>query len=87
MLFTKEELKKLLDLNEAFVTERFAGKIKPYAKLIYIIGSVILSLLALGSVVMFLTGSFSSGIIALALVFIQFVILRMFCEFLTTTQK
>ncbi len=86
-LFNKEELQKLLDLNETIVTERFAGKIKPYAKLIYIVGSVILALAALACVAMFITGSFSAAIISLVIVFIQFVILRMFCEFLMTCQK
>ncbi len=85
-MFNKEDLKKLLDLNETFVVAQLAGKLKPYAKLIYVIGSAILALAVLGSLVMLL-GSFSAGLISLALVFVQFVILRMFCEFLTTYQE
>lgn len=83
----KEELKKVLELNEPIFVDKFAGLLQPYAKFIYLAGLVLLAFMVLLSVVTLLTGAISASIITLFFVCIEFVLLRMFCEFLVSYRK
>ncbi len=78
----KEELKKYLNLDETLLITQFAAKLKPYAQIIYWVGAGILAFLLLVALVKLLTGLISVGILSMAWVFVQFIVLRMFCEFL-----
>lgn len=79
----KEFFKDMMNLDKPVLTTKFAGKIKPYAKLLYIVLVAMLALFALAALVHLVTGKLSVAFIELILIFVSFVIVRMFCEFLT----
>lgn len=83
----KECLKDMMNLDKPVLTTKFADKIKPYAKIIYIVLVAMLALFALAALVHLVTGKVSVAFIELILIFVSFVIVRMFCEFLTTSKK
>ncbi|MBQ8250364.1 MAG: hypothetical protein IJY92_00445 [Alphaproteobacteria bacterium] len=82
----KEELKKYLELGEPIFTEKYAPKLAPYAKIIYLIGLVILAISLLGAVVT-LFSNFAAAILTVIAVVVEFVLFRMFCEFLQSHGK
>ncbi len=80
---TKEVLKDLMSLDKTVLVDRYAASLKPYVKIIYIVLITFLALFALVGLVSLLTGQISLAFIQLILVFVSFVIVRMFCEFLS----
>ena len=79
----KKYFKKLMDLDEPILTKNLAPQIAPYAKVIYMAVLVILGLSALGSLTVLFENPFAFiGIIFLILV--EFALVRMFCEYLTS---
>lgn len=86
----KEELKKnaqqYLELNEPLFITKWASKLKPHARLIYVTGLILLALGLLGAFVMLFTNPMGA-LVSLLFVFIEFVMLRMFCEFLVAYDK
>lgn len=83
----KEELKKFLELSEPIFVAKFAPVLAPYAKIIYLIGLGVLALSILGALVTLLTGEFTAAVLGLLVIAVEFVLIRMFCEFLLTHGK
>ena len=83
----KEEMKKFLELSEPILLSKIAPMIAPRAKLIYLIGLIILAISVLGSLMTLLTGGFSAGLLSLISIFVVAVLFRMLCEFLLTYGK
>lgn len=83
----KEELKKFLELSEPIFVTKFAPILAPYAKLLYLVGLVILALSAFGALVTLLTGGFATALLGLIAVGVEFILIRMFCEFLLSHGK
>lgn len=84
---TKEVFKDLMSLDKTILVDKYAASLKPYVKIIYIVLITFLALFALVGLVSLLTGQISLAFIQLILVFVSFVIVRMFCEFLSTYPK
>ncbi len=84
---TKEVFKDLMSLDKTILVDKYALALKPYVKIIYIVLVTFLALFALVGLVSLLTGQISLAFIQLILVFVSFVIVRMFCEFLSTYPK
>lgn len=83
----RNDLKKTLELNETIFVDKFAVILQPYAKVIYLVGLVLLAFWVLGSLGTLLTGSISKAIVLLIFSGIEFILLRMFCEFLISYKK
>ena len=83
----KEELKKYLELDEPIFTTKFAPLLAPYAKLVYLVGLVILAIAVFSALVTLFTGGFASAFLTLIGVVVEFILFRMFCEFLMTHGK
>lgn len=83
----KEFFKKLLQLDEPIFIEKFASTLASYAKLVYLVGLVILAISAFGAVVALFTGAFAGALLSVIAIIVEFVLLRMFCEFLLTYKK
>ncbi|MBE6455494.1 MAG: hypothetical protein IJC11_06095 [Alphaproteobacteria bacterium] len=81
----KEEIRtfaqKLFELKDPILVPMLAPKLARFAPLIYIIGLVLLAIGILGAFVAMFS-SFSGALLGLVYICIQFVLLRMFCEFL-----
>ena len=88
---TKEEKKQLfhdlMTLDKAILVPKLAKRLKTYVKLIYVILLMFLALFAFVGLVNLLMMKLSVAIIQFVFVFIGFVIVRMFCEFLTAYDK
>lgn len=85
-MLNKEEMKKLLELNEPILVTKFAPLLKPFAKIVYLVGLIILAISVLSALVSLLTGGISAALIILIATCVEFVLLRMFCEFLVSHQ-
>ena len=81
---TKEEMKKFLTLDEPIFVSKFAPVLAPYAKIVYLIGLVILAISVLAALMTLLTGGIASAFLTLVVVVVEFILFRMFCEFLMT---
>lgn len=84
---SKEILRDLMTLDKSILVPKYAAKLKPYVKLIYIILIAFLALFSLVGLVHLLTGKLSLAIVQFIFVFAGFIIVRMFCEFLTAYKK
>lgn len=88
---TKEEKKQLMrdmmTLDKEILVPKYAQKLKPYAKLIYIVMMFFLGVSALVGLVQLLTAKISLALLQFIFVFVSFIIVRMFCEFLTAYKK
>ncbi len=86
----KEELQqtaqKFLELKEPLFLDKFAPKIAPYARVVYMGGLVLLAITLLGSFIM-LFSNISAALAMLFFIAVEFVLLRMFCEFLISYNK
>lgn len=82
----KQNAQKMLELKEPFFVEKLAPKLKNYAQIIYLVGLVLLAISVLGGIIM-LFSSPSAAIISLLFVVVEFILLRMFCEFLISYNK
>jgi len=80
---TKKEnqFKKLLDLKP-LLTPKLGPKLKPIAKILYYILSAILCILLLGTLFSLSVVGFSGFLIEVLLIALDFVVVRMFAEYL-----
>lgn len=81
---TKEEMKKFLTLDEPIFVSKFAPMMAPHAKIVYLVGLIILAVSVLCALITLLTGGIASAFLTLVVVAVEFVLFRMFCEFLMT---
>ena len=77
----ENKFKKLLDLEPLF-TEKLAKKLKPQAKILYYVLSVVLALALLGSLFSITTDGPAVFLVKVALIMVFFVVVRMFAEYL-----
>ena len=77
----ENKFKKLLDLDPIF-TAKFGPKLKPYAKYVYYILSGILAIALLGAFVHLFVGGLTAFIIDVLLIAVDFIVVRMFAEYL-----
>ena len=80
-----ELFKNLMNLDKPILTQKLAPKIAPYAKIIYLVVLVILGLSALSSVRLLLISPLAF-IGAFFLILVEFTLVRMFCEYLTSVK-
>lgn len=83
----KELLKNLMNLDKPILTKDLAPKLAPFARIIYIVALVILGIAALGALRLLLIMELSSFVLALLGIGAEFAIIRMFCEYLTSSNK
>ena len=83
----KEEMKKFLTLDEPIFVSKFAPVLAPYAKIVYLVGLVILAITVFAALVELLTGGIASAFLTLVVVAVEFILFRLFCEFLMTHGK
>lgn len=76
-----QQLKKMLTLEPIFIN-LFARKLKPFAKAIYFIFSAILALAFLGTLLSIGSVGFSGFILFTAVLAVDFIVVRMFAEYL-----
>ena len=81
----KKTFKNLLDLEEPVLTKALAPKLAPFAKIVYIVGLILMILRLIKSVLYF--ADFPVFLFELLMVIVEFAILRMFCEYLTSTSE
>ena len=79
----KALFKNLLNLDKPVLTEKLAPMLAPFARLIYIVGLVILSLVILWSLALLFRLQISDFLMAMIGVCAEFALIRMFCEYLT----
>ena len=82
----REVLKELMNLDKPVLTQKLAPKIAPYAKIIYLVVLVILGLSTLGSLSLLVMNPLAF-IGAVFLILVEFALVRMFCEYLTSSGK
>ena len=83
----KELFQNLMNLDKPILTEKLAPKIAPYAKIIYLVILVILGLTTISSLGMLLLGNVGLFLAAIFWIIVQFAIVRMFFEYLTSSAK
>ena len=77
-----EMVKDLMNLDKPVLTEKLAPKLAPFAKIVYIIGLVIIAIALLLALKLLLVGDFTVFLLVLIGVVAEFALLRMFCEYL-----
>lgn len=82
MNINNEEMKKILELNEPVLIDKLADKLQPRIKVIYLGGLVLVALMVLASLLALVTMAISQAILGLLFAVIEFVIIRMLCEFI-----
>ncbi len=86
----KEEItakaQKFLELKEPVLVDIVAPKIAKHAQIVYLVGLVLLAISLLGTFVMLFNNP-SVALLTLIFIAVEFVLLRMFCEFLLTYTK
>ena len=83
----QEIFQDLMNLDKPVLTEKLAPKIAPYAKIIYLVVLIILGLTTISSLGMLLLGNIGLFLMAILGVVCEFVLVRMFCEYLTNFAK
>ena len=83
----QEFLKSLMNLDQPILTQKLAPKIAPYAKIIYLVTLVILSITVISSLGLLLLGNVVLFVASIFGVIVQFAIIRMFCEYLINSVK
>ena len=83
----KQLLHDLMTLDKVVFVPKYAAKFKKHAKTIYLILLMFLALFAFVGLVNLLLAKISIALIQFVLVFIGFIVIRMFCEFLMTYEK
>ena len=83
----REILKNLMNLDQPILTEKLAPKIAPYAKIIYMICLLILGLATISSLGLLFNGYLFTFMGMFFWIIVQFAIVRMFCEYLTSSGK
>ena len=79
----KELFQNLLNLDKPVLTQKLAPMLAPFARLIYIVGLVILTLAILGALALLFKLEISAFLISLIGICAEFALIRMFCEYLT----
>ena len=83
----KTLLKNLMNVDQPILTKKLAPSLAPFARLIYIVGLVILILATLGALYLLFRLEVSEFLLALIGIFAEFALLRMFCEYLVATAR
>lgn len=83
----KEVLKNLMNLDKPILTKKLAPSLAPFARLIYIIGLVILCFATLGALYLLFKLEVSEFLLSLIGIAAEFALLRMFCEYLVTSGR
>ena len=82
----KQTFKNLLDLENPVLTETLAPKLAPFAKWIYAIGLIVMTIFCLRLIVsLFNDGNISIFFFDLLMLVAEFAIVRMFCEYLAAS--
>ncbi len=81
----KETFKNLLNLDTPVLTEKLAPRLAPFAKIVYIIGLVIIAFGVIGTLGLLFRGDISLFLVSLLMVVAEFAIIRMVCEYLAST--
>lgn len=81
----RELFKNLMNLDKPILTQKLAPKIAPYAKIIYLVVLVILGISTLGTLSVLMVNPLAF-IGAVFLIFMEFLLVRMFCEYLTSVK-
>ena len=79
----KELFQNLLNLDKPVLTQKLAPMLAPFARLIYIVGLVILTLAILGALALLFRLEISAFLVSLIGICAEFALIRMFCEYLT----
>lgn len=87
----KEKLKVLweefIDIKNPVLVNKWAGTLQKYVRPVYLIAIAILGILLLMDLVTLLKGELSAAFLGFVLIVIDFVIIRMFAEFLSIYGK
>ena len=82
----KETFKKILDLDHPVLTEKLAPKLAPFAKIIYFVALVLMTLFCLRLLAALLGGgNISIFFFDLLMLVAEFAVVRMFCEYLAAS--
>lgn len=82
----KKVFKELLDIENPVFTNGLAPKLAPFAKIIYIIGLVLMVIFCMRMIGGLLSGSnFSVFLFDLLMLVAEFAVVRMFCEYLASS--
>ena len=82
----QEIFKELMNLDKPILTEKLAPKIAPYAKIIYLVVLLVLALTTISSLGLLLLGNVMLFLGAIFWIIVEFVLVRMFCEYLTSVK-
>ena len=83
----REILKNLMNLDRPVLTEKLAPKIAPFAKIIYMLCLLVLGLATISSLGLLFSGYLFTFMGMFFWIVVQFAIVRMFCEYLTTSGR
>ena len=82
----KQTFKNLLDLDKPVLTDALAPKLAPFAKIIYFIGLVVMTVFCLRLIAsLFNGGNISLFFFDLLMLVAEFAVVRMFCEYLAAS--
>ena len=82
----KETFKNLLNLDNPVLTEKLAPKLAPFAKIIYFVGLVLMTIFCIRLLAALLNGgNFSIFLFDLLMLVAEFTVVRMFCEYLSAS--
>lgn len=81
----KKTFKNLLNLDNPILTERLAPHLAPFAKIVYIVGLVLIAFGFVGTLGLLIHGDISLFLVSLLMLVAEFAIIRMFCEYLAST--
>ena len=70
------------DLNTPILTSKYALKVQPYAKWVYIVLTIFLAFRLIMAAFALFSGDISQAIISVAITVAEFGVLRMWCEYL-----
>ena len=80
--------KNLLDLEKTVLTEKLAPKLAPFAKIVYVIGLILMTLFFVRLMAsLFVGGDFSVFLFDLLMLIAEFALIRMFCEYLASSDN
>ena len=82
----QEIFKELMNLDKPILTEKLAPKIAPYAKIIYLVVLLVLALTTISSLGLLLLGNVMLFVGTIFWIIVEFVLVRMFCEYLTSVK-
>ncbi len=83
----KELFQNLMNLDKPVLTEKLAPMLSPFARLIYVIGLVIITIATLASLILLFKFEISAFLVSLLGICAEFALVRMFCEYLVSAKK